>query len=215
MNIRGLIFDLDGTLIDNFGAIYESYRYALERLGVARRSFAEVKKSVGGSVEVTMAKFAPPETVDRGVALFRERFEEVWTQDLKLLDGVAETLPKLTAMGLCLGIATNKRGAFARKTVEHLGISKHFMGVIGVLDVPQPKPHPEMVNRLLQLMGLPTESVLLIGDSPFDIETARQAKLRAWCLPTGAHEQNELEAAKPERLFSRFEELPGLIGTQV
>ena len=206
-----MIFDLDGTLIDNFGAIYESYRYALERLGIPNRSFAEVKKTVGGSVEVTMGKFVPPDQVERGVALFRERYDEVWSHDLNLLDGVAETLPRLVAMGLQLGIATNKRGEFARKTIEHLGIPKYFIGVIGVLDVPRPKPHPDMIVRLLQLMQLPAEEVVLIGDSPFDIEVARAANVRVWCLPTGTHDGKELEGHKPNLVFSRFSELPDLI----
>ncbi len=211
MNIQGLIFDLDGTLIDNFSAIYESYRYALGRLGAPMPTFPQVKKTVGGSVEVTMRKFVPPEQVERGVALFREHYNQAWHDGLRLLDGVAATLPQLTAMGLRLAVATNKRGPFARKVVGHLGIAQHFVAVLGVLDVPRPKPHPDMIEQLLQTMAVQAEAAVFIGDSPFDVEAARVANLPVWCLPTGTHDERELAAARPDRVFHRFEELPQLV----
>jgi HAD superfamily hydrolase (TIGR01509 family) len=129
-----------------------------------------------------------------------------------LLPGVAELLPALRRLGKKLGLCSNKPRLFSEELLEHFGIADCFDVVLGVEDVPRPKPAPDMLLRAIERLGLSKSQVLYVGDMTVDIETARAAGVRVWVAPTGCDDRRTLEAARPDRVLSDLRELVAEIG---
>lgn len=193
--VRAVLFDLDGTLIDHFATLYACYRYAFETLGLPVPSPEYVRRSVGGSMEVTMRKLIPEEHVPAAAALWREHLARVFLDDVTLMPGAAELVRVLHARGLKLAVFTNKIGETSRALCDHLGLSPHLDLVLGANDSPWRKPQPEFTALALERLGATAAETVLVGDSPYDIDAAHGSGLAALCVTTGTHTAGELAAA--------------------
>ena len=199
--IRAAFIDLDGTLIDHFKALYRCYEYATIKLGEPTPSPELVQRSVGGSMPVTIRKFFPEEKVQDAIVLWRERFEEIHLEDVILLPGAHELLDALKQNGIKSAVFTNKIGRHSRNIIEDLGLSASFEFVAGAEDTSFRKPDAEFSNYVLEKIGVPAANALMIGDSPFDIETAKNVGMASFVVPTGSHTAEELAEDKPDQIF--------------
>ena len=92
MTIRAILFDLDGTLIDQFQAIYKAFSQVIKEMGFPVPSFETVKKAVGGASDTTMAKLIGKEHAKEAVQRLRPIFEKEMLNGLLVLPGAAEIL---------------------------------------------------------------------------------------------------------------------------
>ena len=104
-------------------------------------------------------------------------------------------------------MATNKFGLFSREIFKHFKMEGLFAVIVGDGDVPQNKPHPAMLNFAIESMGLKKDEKVLVGDSVIDIQTAQNAGVRVYALPTGNTTRKDLENARPTALLSRLLDL--------
>jgi len=204
---KGVIFDLDGTLIDSYQAIYVSFHYTYVSLGLQPLSFDEVKRAVGYGLSKTFKDLLGEERVPEALRLFRQKYEEVYRQKTYLLPGARKVLEALQGRGIKLAIATNKLGRFSREIFQHFGMDKLFAVILGDEDVLQNKPHPEMLFCAIEKMGLRNEEVVFIGDSLIDIQTGKNAGIRVFALPTGVTTREELEKARPTLILNSLLDL--------
>lgn len=209
--VRGIVFDLDGTLIDSYDAIADSLNYALRGLGRPEVPPERVRGMVGRGLETLVERVAGSARVDEGVRLFRENYARVALAGTRLLPGVAATLAALDARGYRMGVASNKPARFGTDLLDRLGLGRHLAGVLGPDLVEHPKPDPEMVHRLLALLGVVASEAIYVGDMDVDVETCRNAGLPCWVVPTGSCSREELEAAGADRLLGSFPELLDLL----
>jgi phosphoglycolate phosphatase len=189
---KGVLFDLDGTLIDHFRIIYRCYQYALGQLGLEPVSYEKVRASVGGSIVITFGKLIPQEFVGEAVEHFREEFDRIWHEDIEILPGAQWLLKELHDQGLKLCVFTNKEGNRARRILSHIGMDKHLDGVFGTLDTPWRKPQPEFTNHVLEQLGTDPRHACMIGDSPYDVEAAAVAAMPCYTVATGSHSISQL-----------------------
>lgn len=205
--IKGIIFDLDGTLIDSFQAIYLSFRHVYETMGRRPLSFDEVKQEIGLGLSRTFADLLGPEKVAEALRIFDEKYWEVLRDNTFLLPGAREVLETLHRRGVKMAVATNKIGRYSRKIFQNFGLDRVFSAILGDKDVSQNKPNPEMVLKAIEMMGLRKEEVVIVGDSLVDLETAQNAGLPAFAIPTGVTPQEELEKGKPARMLGKLTDL--------
>ena len=205
--IRGVIFDLDGTLADSYEAIYLSFRYAYEQMGLKPLCFEEVKRAVGLGLRVTFRDLLGEERIEEALRLFRHQYESIYRENTRLLPGAQEVLQTLHARGMRLAVATNKLGRFSREIFRHFSLDGLFAAVVGDEDVPQNKPHPAMLFFALEKMGLEKDEAVFVGDSRIDIQTGKNAGVRVFAVSTGVHTKEELQQAKPDKLFERLLDL--------
>jgi phosphoglycolate phosphatase len=205
--IRGVLFDLDGTLIDHFATLYGCYEFALSTLGLPVPSREHVRRSVGGSMEVTMRKLIAEQHVAPAAALWREHLARTYLDDVTLMPGGGELVRALHTRGLRLAVFTNKIGETSRGICAHLGLSPHLDLVLGANDSPWRKPQPEFTALALERLGTSAADSVLIGDSPYDIDAARAGGMAALCVTTGTHTAEELAAAGADAIFP---DLPAL-----
>ena len=212
--LKGIVFDLDGTLIDSYDAIAESLNHALTSMGRAPLPVAQVRRMVGEGLEVLIRKALALEEgsedgdgIATGVRLFRQRYDLICEEKTTLLPGVGPTLPVLHARGYAMSVATNKPSYFAARLLQALGVGRYFAAVLGPDLVARAKPDPEMMRAAMTAMGLGPDETIYIGDMPLDLVTARAAGVPVIVLATGSSTAQELRAAGADQVLDRFEDL--------
>jgi len=209
--IRGIIFDLDGTLIEAYRAIYLGLKEVFERSGREIFPYSQLNHYLKADLESTLHQFFSPEETQQNIPIMRKKYEEVYLDHTYFLDGAKEVLETLYSRGVILGVASNKFGRFSRLALNHLGVSSYFKSVFGAGDVPRNKPFPDMIHAALREMGLPPEEVVFVGDTLTDIETGKEAGIDVYALPTGFHTRKELSQKKPKRILRNLKELTDLL----
>lgn len=197
MSIRAILFDLDGTLIDQFQAIYKAFSQVISEMGFPTPSFEKVKKSIGGASEATMAKLIGEENAQEAVQLLRPVFEKEMLNGLFALPGASETLRFCKDNNIKTAVLTNKHGPHARAACEYLGLMPPLKFAIGANDTKWKKPEPELTKFALNKIGYTEEETIYIGDSPYDLKTARNVGMRCSLVSTGTHSYTELAEENP------------------
>ncbi len=209
--IRGVLFDLDGTLVNSFQAIEASYRYAFSRLGRNASGLIEVMRGTGRDLrEILLLHLGSPD-VDEGVRLFREHYKKVFLKKSYPMPGSHPLLKELENSGLSLGVVTNKRGNYARELLAHFGMARYFKVILGAEDGFAPKPAPDMLSAAIESLRVSPSQVVYVGDSPIDVEAGRRIGIDVYCLATGYHSPEELAAEKPRRILLRPSELVNVL----
>jgi 2-phosphoglycolate phosphatase len=208
--LRGIIFDLDGTLVDSFGAIAASLNRARARYALDPLSCDEVRRHVGRGLERLVADLVGSERVDGGVRCFREHYARVFLEMTSALPGALSTLRRLRRRGYRLAVASNKPTRFAEPILRRLGMSSHLDAVQGPDTAGRTKPDPAMLDACLDAIGTKRDQALYVGDMVLDVETARRARLPVVLVPGGASTEVDLRATG-QRVLSRLEELTDLL----
>lgn len=208
---RGVIFDLDGTLIEAYEAIYLGLKEAFRHFGREIFPFVDLKTYLKPDLESTLNQFFSPEEAMEGIPIMRKKYEEVYLDKTRFLDGAREVLNSLSSKGILLGVASNKLGRFSRGALSHLGVSDYFKSIVGAGDVLRNKPFPDMIYSVLKEMELLPEEAVFVGDTLTDIETGKQAGVDVFALPTGFHSKMELSKGKPKRILNSLKDLLGEI----
>jgi 2,3-diketo-5-methylthio-1-phosphopentane phosphatase/HAD superfamily hydrolase (TIGR01509 family) len=209
--LRGIIFDLDGTLIESYEAIYLGLKECLQYFGRDTFSFSDLKDYLRADLESTLSQFFSPAEIIKAIPIVRKKYEELYLEKTHFLNGAKEALKALHSNGVLLGIASNKFGRFSRGALMHLEVSDYFKSVIGAGDVTRNKPFPDMIQASLKEMNLPTEDSIFVGDTLTDIETGRQAGVDVYALPTGFYSKKDLSQLKPRRILRNLEELVRIV----
>jgi pyrophosphatase PpaX len=173
-----VLFDLDGTVIDSGAIILASMRHAAETVVGGRWDDRDLMKAVGGpGLEAQMVAL-DPDRVDELVRVYRAHNEPLH-DTLECCLGMEDVLTTLKERGHRLGIVTAKRRltvdlAFARLPIEHL-----FETVVGGDETEQHKPDPAPLLLALDRLGASPHEAAYVGDSPFDMQAAKNAGLFA------------------------------------
>ena len=211
MRFRTVLFDLDGTLIDQFNAIYRCHVYAMRKLGLPEPTFAQVRNAVGGGLDTAIARLAGEEHVAALLPLFTEHWDATNLQDAKLLPGATELLVALNSAGIRCAVLTNKRAAAARQVCAYLQLTPLLAGVFGAQDTPWIKPDARFTQHALTALGSEAHTTCLVGDSPYDLAAAQNAGLEFFGVTTGTHNEAELRAAGAREVHPSLEALTPLL----
>lgn len=215
MTPQGLIFDLDGTLVDSLPGIAASLNRALASLSQPQHALHAIRGFIGNGARVLVSRAAPTGATEPLLAALEQAFKAdydlTWPQGTGVYPGVASMLAELHLRGVALAVLSNKPHAFTTAMVGGVFPAAEFVAVLGQRAGIPHKPDPAGANEIIAKLGLPVQAVTLIGDSTMDIETARRAGLRAVAANWGYHDRDALEAAMPDALIDTPEELLQLL----
>lgn len=194
---RAVLFDLDGTLIDSVPLIVASMQHAF----AGRERAPTVKEWValiGTPLEAMIRRWGEDEA---DVALLRERYKEhQWAHHdamVRAFPGVPEVLDVLTARGVRMAVVTSKLEPSARRSLEFLGLSRHFEAVVGLESTVRHKPDPEPVRFALDRLEAVASDAAFIGDSPHDVVAGNAAGVVTVAALWGPFTRDELAVARP------------------
>ena len=171
-----IIYDFDGTLVDTLFDIADSVNLSLVDLGLPQLPRKTIRKYIGQGVERLMAQTLEGSCftdIPRAVALFKKHYSENLVKHTDFYPYGREILEHFRNKKQA--ICSNKPEIFVRKILESLDGLQHFQAIIGGDSVKTKKPHPEGLDLILKKLKVTPDEVVLIGDSPVDIETGKRA----------------------------------------
>lgn len=204
MRFRTVLFDLDGTLMDHLPAIHRSYVHALPQLGLPAPTYEQVKRAIGGGLENAMLNFVPPERLAEALSVYRPFWDATMLAGAEPMPGALALLQRLHARGVTCAVFTNKLGASAREVCAHLGFTPYLRQVFGAKDTPWLKPAPEFTSHALKTLGADPATTCLVGDSPWDVQAARNAGFPCFAVTTGTHTGDELREAGADAVYENL-----------
>lgn len=221
--IRGIAFDLDGTLIDSSLGLSQAVDMALYALELPTAGEERVITWVGNGADVLMQramtwalKGQDKQPDLSQLAMARKLFDRSYAETVKegsfLFPEVVATLSALKEKGFLLGVVTNKPTPFVMPILESFGIAHYFQVIIGGDDVKQKKPHPEALFNTMNAMKLSAEELLFVGDSRNDIQAAQAAGCLNVGLTYGYNYGEAIELSNPDVVFDSFNDLLPLLG---
>ena len=195
---RTLLFDLDGTLTDNYAGIAASIRHALLRLGTPPPSDAELRTCVGPPLRESFARLlgstdAP--LIERAVAHYRERFADVGWKENVAYAGVGDMLAALAVRGARMYVCTAKPETFARRIVLHFGFAPRFRAVYGADFAGRFDDKSALIAHLIATERVEPATAVMIGDRHHDIRAARANGVHAVGVLWGYGSREELADA--------------------
>ncbi|MDD9653612.1 phosphoglycolate phosphatase [Klebsiella pasteurii] len=231
-NIRGVAFDLDGTLVDSAPGLTAAIDNALYALELPMAGEERVVTWIGNGADVLIQRALTWARQERAAlraaqgkpsvdhddipqaeqqAILRKLFDryygEVAEEGSFLFPAVADTLGALHAKGLPLALVTNKPTPFVAPILASLDIAKYFTVVIGGDDVKNKKPHPEPLLLVAEKLGLAPGELLFVGDSRNDIQAAKAAGCSSIGLTYGYNYGEPISLSEPDYIFDQFNEL--------
>lgn len=195
--LRLAVFDCDGTLVDSQGSIVQAMGAACDHHGFARPGAEQVRRVVGLPLDVAIRHLLPE--VDEGFSRVMSETYKAAFFDLRqggqvdepMFDGVANVLDELDRAGWLMGVATGKSWRGLNSTLSHHGLMERFV-THQTADRARGKPHPEMMLNALDVTGVEPDHAVMIGDTTYDVEMARNAGVPAIGVAWGYHESQEL-----------------------
>ncbi len=203
-----LIFDLDGTLVDSSRDIAEAVNYALGKVGLPQWKIDNVLSEIGYGTKSLIRRILGDQHVDLfqpTFDAFSEFYEEHLLDHTKLYPGVRETLEALDEKQFA--VISNKRQYFCDPILVGLDVGHFFFKVLGGDSLPKAKPHPDPILHVAEAAGIPMERVVMIGDSPIDVEAGKAAGSFTIGLTSGFTPVREVLMSEPNLIFSSFNDL--------
>jgi phosphoglycolate phosphatase len=204
---QAVLWDMDGTLIDQTGPILRCYSEVVSEMGYTTPDPAVIRRSLGGPMASTMGLFVESARLEEACQAFRKRFPEIMFDGLIVLPSAMELIASFAARQIPQAIFTNKHGDTARAVSRHCGFARHIGVCIGDTDTDWSKPDPRLTDYVLEQIKMSRGGTILIGDSPTDAETARNADIAFYGVSTGAHSIEELKAAGAVLACENLEEV--------
>jgi phosphoglycolate phosphatase len=180
--MKAVLFDLDGTLTDPREGITRCIAFALERMGVEAPPLDELTFAIGPPLRASFARLLgreDRESVERAIALYRERFADVGLFENEPYDGIADTLERIRASGAAMIVCTSKPLVYARRIVEHFGLHVHFDAIHGCELDGTREDKRDLMEYLLPRHGIAPAEAAMIGDRGADMRAARHHGLAA------------------------------------
>ena len=197
-----LVFDWDGTLMDSAAAIAESLQAACRALQLPVPSDEDARYIIGLGLADAMRHVLPglpeadfPRVVERYRLEFLRR-----DGGTTLFTGMAEMVRELHSEGFLLGVATGKSRRGLDRALNDTGLTAYFH-VTRCADEGFAKPHPGMLEAVLDSHGVSRDKALMIGDTTHDLEMARAANVAGVGVSYGAHERPALALLSPVALL--------------
>jgi len=185
---RALIFDMDGTIVDNMAFHTKSWIAFFERRGHAIDADAFFRATAGRQGgEIIRSHFGEHLLDDEVMTLNHEKeavYRELYAPHRKAVEGFEDLIADAKSQGIALAVGTAAPPANVEFTLDGLDLRRHFDAIVGATDVARGKPHPDVFLEAAKRCGAEPANCIVFEDAPLGVEAARRAGMRAVVLTT-------------------------------
>lgn len=206
-NIKLVIFDLDGTLVDAYAAIGSSFNYLMRKLGLKPQSLSVIRRLVGWGDINLLKPYILPENLKPALNLYRQHHKRSLLEHSRLYPQVKRLLRTLKQKGYKLAVASNRPSKFSRILLRHLGINVFFDYVLCADQCGHGKPNPEMLNKIVKRFKVKKTQVLYVGDMVIDAQAGKRAGIRTVVVTSGSSRRFEIKQEQPFKVISTISRL--------
>lgn len=220
-DVRAVLFDLDGTLLDTLEDITAALNQALAERQIALLPAAEVRELIGRGAPLLIARAL----LHLGVHMEREaeaalldrfnfhcaRLQALDRHRTRIYPGVEHCLYQLYRLGLRVAVVTNKQQRLASDLLQRLRLSQWIQAVVGGDSCERRKPDPQPLQFACRVLQVEPAQALMVGDSLHDVQAARAAGLPVVCVPYGYNEGADPRRLPCDALVDTLDTLPALL----
>ncbi|MEW6074903.1 MAG: HAD family hydrolase [Candidatus Omnitrophota bacterium] len=206
-----IIFDLDGTLVDAYGAITASFNHVMRTLGYPLRPAAAIRRAVGWGDKKLLEPFINAQDLPRALRVYRRSHKTDLLKKSRVFPGVRALLSALKRKGYLLAIASNRPTRFSLILLRHLKIRSYFDYVLCADTLTRGKPYPDILKKIIKKLKVAPEEALYVGDMTIDIQTGANAGINTAAVITGSHTSLELTQQHPSLLLDSVSSLKKIL----
>ena len=206
-NIKLVIFDLDGTLVDAYAAIESSFNYVMRKLGLKPKSASLIRRAVGWGDANLLKPYLEGNNLRRALSIYRRHHEHSLLKQSRLYPAVRPLLRGLKSKGYKLAIASNRPTRFSLILLRHLRIIEFFDYILCADKLKRGKPHPEILNKIIRKFGVKKSQVLYAGDMIIDAQAGRNSGVKTVIVTTGSSSLAEIKKERPFKIIPRISRL--------
>ena len=204
-----VLFDLDGTISDSSEGITKGIKIALESMGI-HEEVENLHKFIGPPLKYSFTTFYGfnEEQCVKAVKKYREYYSQTGLFENRAYDGVDELLKKIKESGRKIAVATSKPEKFSIQILEKFGLLSYFDVVSGATVDGVRGDKSEVIEEALKRFGNPDKKdVVLVGDTRFDAEGAKQVGIECIGVLYGFGTRESLEQAGVNMIAERIEDI--------
>ncbi len=199
--IKLIIFDLDGTLVNAYAAIAESFNFTMEKMGLPQQRLSKIKRAVGWGDQALLKPFVKAGNLKKALLIYREHHRRSLKVNSCLLPGAQRVLSYFKSKNYLLAVASNRPREFSDIVLRHLKIYKYFDYILCADQIKRPKPYPDIIKRIVKSLFVTNMETIYVGDMVVDVEAGKNAGVITAAVLTGSSERKELVKAGPDFIF--------------
>lgn len=213
--IDTILFDFDGTVMDTNDVIINSWQHTYRTLENREEDVANIVKTFGEPLEITMQKLFPDVPIEESVRVYRSYHRDNFGELISICPGMKELLQELKKQQYKTGLVTSRLKTTTIQGLEKYGLAPYFDVIVTAEDTDKHKPDPAPVLIALERLAAAPEKSLMLGDTMFDILCARNAGVASvlveWGIALTEEEKNgpdgpDYRIGKAEELFDILEQ---------
>ena len=209
--LGAVVFDLDGTLIDSRGDIAAAVNHALLTTGRKALPASMIATYVGDGARSLLARAAKVAEADPAIDVLLGHFVTYYAAHpvdfTKWVDGAPAILDQMAELDLPIGLCTNKDRLVTDAVLSALGVRTRFRATYAGGDGPEKKPAAGPLLALAKKLDVEPSNLVMVGDGPQDVESARRAGCRVVGIASGYTPREKIVAAKPDIVLESLAEL--------
>jgi phosphoglycolate phosphatase len=203
-NIKLIIFDLDGTIVDAYDAIIDSFNYTMKKLHLPMVEPLLIRKAVGWGDKMLLSPFVKKGLLAKALNIYQPHHRVSLLKKSHLIPGAKNILKYLKEKGYGLAVASNRPSEFTRILIKHLKIDRFFDYVLCADQIKRGKPDPEIILRIMKYLSRSKRSTIYIGDMTVDVQAAKAAGVMSIAVLTGSSSKQEIKKERPDFILENI-----------
>ena len=177
VNVKSILFDLDGTLVNSSPGIKAAFNYAFEKLQLPSQTDKQLSTFIGPPLEVTFGNyFDQTDDINHAIKTFRDYYGTKGIHQVSLYEGISDVLEELNHLNYSLFVTTSKHQPMARQMLTDLGIISYFEKVYG--STPQHFHKADVIKACLTEQKIQAHEAVIVGDTKFDMIGGKKTGVR-------------------------------------
>jgi len=215
MKYKLFVFDWDGTLMDSESKIISCMNLAIDDMNFEPRTDDQIRNIIGLGFKEALTVLYPEKSslYDEFVEQYRVYFLSDDSEESPLFSHVEKLLELLNSHSYFLAVATGKGRRGLDKVLKESQLEQYFH-VTRCADETFSKPNPQMLNEIMDFVGVEANETIMIGDTEYDLNMALNAGCDSIGIAHGTHDESRLKECKPIEIFQDIKEMYRWVDTQ-